>query len=106
MGVIKLHPISKGLIIVLFSISIVLSAYHLLVIGGVIKDFCAVPAKVHTIDDFMHLLEDSVPCSKAEWKFLGIPIAGYNLVASCIFMFLFLKAFITDRSLAPAAPVK
>jgi disulfide bond formation protein DsbB len=84
------YEITKILILCLFLASLILSAYHLLVIGGIVKDFCAVPSQIKTTDDFMNML-NAVPCSEAAWKFLKIPLAGYNLLFSCTFIGLFLQ---------------
>lgn len=73
-----------------FVLSVILSMYHLLVIGGIVKDFCAV-TPVDSIENFMATLDSHVPCSKAEWHFLKIPLAGYNLVFSLVFLFFTLR---------------
>lgn len=85
------YEITKILILCLFLASLILSTYHLLVIGGIVKDFCAVPSQIKTADDFMNMLNSPVPCSESAWKFLKIPIAGYNLLFSCVFIGLFLQ---------------
>jgi disulfide bond formation protein DsbB len=92
----------KFAIIALFVVSALLSLYHLLVIAGLIRDFCAVPAKIENLDDFMALLDADVPCSKAEWKLLGIPIPFYNFLFSSFFAFLFWRYRMdeTQRDLA------
>ena len=91
-------PIVKMVIVCMFSMSLIFASYHLLVISGLLKDFCAVPTNLSSIDHFMNLLENSVPCSRAGWKFFGIPIAGYNWLASLLFLLLSLKGFKSDKS--------
>ena len=91
-------PIVKMVIIFMFSLSLIFASYHLLVISGLMKDFCAVPTSLGSIDNFMSLLENSVPCSKVDWKFLGIPIAGYNWLASFLFLLLCLTGFKNAKS--------
>ncbi len=59
------YRIVRALLFCAFASSAILSAYHLLVIGGFISDFCAVKSNVATIDDFMSMLDTHVPCSKA-----------------------------------------
>lgn len=89
-------PIVKTVIICLFSMSLVLSSYHLLVMSGLLKDFCAVPTG--HIDVFMDLLEKPIPCAQSGWKCMGIPIAGYNWLASLLFLILLFKDFKNDAS--------
>ncbi len=85
------YGIIRTLLIFAFVGSSLLSAYHLLVIGGFISDFCAVKSNVATIDDFMSMLDTQVPCSKAIWKLLGLPMAAYNMLVSLFFLGLFVK---------------
>ena len=85
---IKYH-ILQVVILSLFLVSALLAAYHLLVIGGFVKDLCAVPSQIGTIDNFMEMLDAHVPCSKAEWRVLGVPVAGYNLLISMVFIWVF-----------------
>jgi len=80
---VKLQVI-RLLTICIFILSALLSMYHLLVIGGIINDFCSVPSTVDSIENFMAILDKHVPCSKAGWKLLGIPISGYNLILSLV----------------------
>jgi disulfide bond formation protein DsbB len=77
-------------IIYFFMSSAILAFYHLMVIKGFAKDFCGVQGKRQTIDDFMSMLESHVPCSKAEWKVLGLPAAIYNFCFSLAFIVLFI----------------
>ena len=90
-------PIVKIVIISMLSMSLLLSSYHLLVISGLMKDFCAVPTNLSNLESFMNLLENSIPCSKAGWKFFGIPVAGYNWLASFLFLLIFLRSFKTTN---------
>lgn len=83
------YDLVKLAIIALFTASALLSLYHLLVIAGFIRDFCAVPAKIESLDDFMAILNSHVPCSKAEWKLLKIPMPFYNFVFSFSSRFFF-----------------
>ena len=85
------YSLIKIAIISLFAMSAMLSFYHLLVIGGLVKDVCAVQANITTMDDFWKMLDSAVPCSEVRWKFFRIPIAGYNLAASILFIVLFVK---------------
>jgi disulfide bond formation protein DsbB len=82
------YEIIGKFVICIFSISALLSLYHLLVIYGLIDDFCAVKTRVENIEDFMALLDTHVPCSEANWRLFKLPIAGYNLLASLGFIYL------------------
>ena len=94
------YQVAKIVILCLLSANIILSTYHLLVIGGILKDFCAVP-QIRSMNDFMNMLESHVPCSKAEWTFLKLPLAAYNLVFSSVFLF-----FTTKNNVSRQLPRK
>ncbi len=83
----SLGKVAVRLIQVSFLVSLGLACYHLLVIAGVVADSCSVPTGIATIEDFQRMLEAPLPCSKTTWKVLSIPIAGYNVIASTIFLF-------------------
>jgi disulfide bond formation protein DsbB len=64
-----------------------LSGYHLMVQMGILSNFCALPKKIVSIDDFERMLEaPPLPCSKVTWRFLGLPLPAYNLGFSCLFL--------------------
>jgi len=86
--------------VVLFSANLILSTYHLLVIFGLIKDLCAVQTLTTNLDDFLNSLEHSAPCSHANWKFLGLPIAAYNGIASLLFLLFFRRTYKASTSFA------
>jgi len=87
----RFRSISMKMIKVGFVISILLAGFHLLIIGGIISDPCAVPKNIATIDDFQRMLAAPLPCSKASWSLLGIPMAAYNIGFSLLFLLLLLK---------------
>lgn len=87
----KLLSMPMKLIQVGFIISVLLASFHLLIIGGIISDPCIVPKNITTMDDFQRMLAAPLPCSKASWRILGIPVAAYNISFSLLFLLLFLK---------------
>lgn len=66
-----------------------LSGYHLMVQMGLLTDFCSLPKKIASIDDFERMLAAPLPCSKVTWSFLGLPLSAYNLGCSCLFLGVF-----------------
>lgn len=78
----------------LFGCLVLLSGYHLLVQMHLLSDFCSVPQKIATIEDFENMLHSPIPCSKITWSFLSLPMSAYNL----IFSFLFLTLFQSKRN--------
>lgn len=69
----------------------IFSIWHLLILGNIVSDPCAVPKNIQSLADFEKILDQSPPCSKSNWKILGIPAAGYSCLISMIFLCLFLK---------------
>ncbi len=61
---------------------VLLSGYHLMVQMGILTDFCALPKKIASIEDFERMLEAPLPCSKVTWRFLGLPLSAYNALFS------------------------
>jgi len=82
------RKVSIRLIQVAFLVSLGLACYHTLVLAGVVSDSCPVPTGIATIEDFERMLEASFPCLKSSWKMFGLPISGYNLIASILFLYL------------------
>ncbi|MCP5469249.1 MAG: disulfide bond formation protein B [Chlamydiales bacterium] len=66
----------------ILALSLSLAGYHLLVIGRLISDPCAVPHAPQTLAEFQSMLNAPLPCATASWRLLGIPISAYNLVLS------------------------
>lgn len=79
------------LIQVAFLFSVILAAWHLLILSEIVTDPCSVPKNIHSFEDFEKMLSSSPPCSTTGWKILGIPASGYNLILSLIFSFIFLR---------------
>lgn len=92
LGLMRLNfnKIRVGLIC-LFGITALLATYHLCVIGGLIQDFCAVKGGIESIDDFMLMIDSHVPCSKSEWRLLGLPMPVYSLIVSSMLILMIIK---------------
>ena len=73
---------------------VLLSGYHLMVQMGILSDFCALPKKIASIDDFERMLEAPLPCSKVTWRFFGLPLSAYNLGFSSIILLRFFIFFV------------
>lgn len=86
-----LRKVSFRLIQVSFLVSFLLACYHLLVLAGIVSDPCSVPTGIANLEDFQKMLNAPPPCSKAGWKFLGLPVAGYNALLASLFMILLRK---------------
>ena len=71
---------------VAFLFSAVMSLYHLLVVGGVLSDPCAVPTNIVSINDFSRLLEASLPCSVAGLKIFTVPISAYSFITTLLIL--------------------
>ncbi len=80
-----------------------LASYHLLIQLGLFTDFCALPSKIHSLDEFEKLLASSASsksCAKISWAFLGLPLSFYNiLISGTLLIMLWLKQIIqVERS--------
>ena len=84
-----------GLVVipVTLATSCTLALYHLLVIAGLLPDSCIVPNAPQTIEQFQNMLDAPLPCSISTWKFLGVPMAGYNLIVSATMLIFVLLRF-------------